>query len=219
MTKTKPLLIIFDIDGTLLDTTDYIYQAFEHSLRTNQAKIHNRKILAKQVGKRLDDSYGILAPGQDIEPFISEHRYFQTKNIHLVKAYPSVAHALELLSKTSVKLAVFTSRMSYVNESLEAGGINPGLFTYIVDGTMVKHGKPNPEGVSLILEKLHMPAEDSVFVGDAAVDIQTGNNAGVGTTVAVSYGFGTKKDMDKVGPDYTIEALDQLPAILGFGVK
>ena len=79
--------VLFDVDGTLLDTHEYIYQAFEHSLNKHH-KLLTRKEIKKIMGKPLEECYKILTELDDVTELADSHREFQTVNYHLSKPFP-----------------------------------------------------------------------------------------------------------------------------------
>lgn len=207
MSKIKA--VIFDVDGTLVDTSDFIFEAYEHSL-AKHATPRNRRDIASQIGKKLEDCYAFLAPNGDHERLIETHRIFQEENIGLVKAFEYCVAILRTLQSQGLRLALYTSRTKHVEESLETVGIDPNLFEVILNGAMVKKGKPDPEGVEIILEKMQLQPGEVAMVGDAAVDILLGKNAGLAQTVGITHGFGTRGELEAAKPDGIIDSLQEL---------
>ena len=82
-------------------------------------------------------------------------------------------------------------------------------FQEIIGGDSLKTKKPNPEGLILILKKLHVSPDKTVLVGDSPVDIETGRRAGVQTCV-VNYGLGFPEEIAAADPDCSINCLSEL---------
>jgi len=205
--------VIFDVDGTLVDTSDYITHAYQHALEQHGLPYRTREEIASQIGKKLEDCYAFLAPGAQHELLIATHRAFQAENISLVKPFNYTEQLLEGLSSRGIHKALFTSRKN-VGPSLEVAGVNPEEFDIIIDGAMVTKGKPDPEGLYTILNYLDKRASSVMMVGDAAVDILAGKNAGVATTVGVTHGFGTREELESAIPDHIIDSLGFLLPII-----
>lgn len=212
-TNSKIRAVIFDVDGTLVDTSDFIFEAYEHAL-AKHASPRTRKDIASQIGKRLEDCYAFLAPDDDHEQLMETHRIFQEENIGLVKAFEFCEAMLKTLQSQGLRLALYTSRTKHVEASLETAGIDPNLFEVILNGAMVSKGKPDPEGVHVILEKLELKPKEAVMVGDAAVDILLGKNAGLAQTIGITHGFGTREEIESAKPDVIIDSLQALPSAI-----
>lgn len=203
--------VIFDVDGTLVDTSNWIMSAYEHALSHHKLPARSREEIASQVGKRLEDCYAFLAPGAEHEALIDVHRAFQTDNIGLIKPFEHCNDILEELHGLGKKLALFISRRR-VLPSLEQAGIDVKLFDEVIDAIMVERGKPDPEGIELILGKLGLAAGSAVMVSDAAVDIIAGKAANGASTIGITHGFGTRIELESAQADYILGSLDALPA-------
>ncbi len=215
MAKTDITLVIFDVDGTLLDTSEFIYQAYEHTLKEHGVPLQNRAVVGSIIGRKLEDCYAFLAPDTATDVLSATHRAFQDKNTTLVRPFEYCDEMLEALKKAGKKLAICTSRSRNIEESLAAGGIDPALFDYIVSAGMVQKAKPDPEGIMLAMQKLEVNPEYAVFVGDADVDMLAGRAAGVAITVGVTHGFGTRQALEAAEADHIIDAFEQLLPICG----
>ena len=82
--------ILFDIDGTLLDTTEFILQAFEHTLKKHGYEIPARTEIKKRVGGSLKHTYESFAPGGDFDMLHKSHSTFQKSNPHLAQLFPEI---------------------------------------------------------------------------------------------------------------------------------
>src|SRR6185436_17672113 len=97
--------LLFDIDGTLLDTTEFIMQAFEHTLKSHDHKVHDRSLIDKHMGKTLAEIYIILTNSQkDIDKRKETHIDFQCSNFGLVKPFLNTLKTLEALKQKGYKL-------------------------------------------------------------------------------------------------------------------
>lgn len=204
--------LIFDLDGTLLDTTEYVYQAFEHAFKRHFEPVPREKIRAV-IGKPLDECIRILTGREDLIPECRrEHKAFQKTHPRLSKLYPHVRETLQKLHDRQLNLAVLTSRSrDTVLETMTQEGI-VSLFPHILAIEDVTHHKPHPEGIVTILELFNVTREETLMVGDSSVDIDAGKSAGVGT-VGAAYGFHGNR-IAKSKPDHVIESFHELLAIL-----
>lgn len=204
--------VLFDLDGTLIDTTEFIFQAYEHSLSTHGFEVIKREKLSPHIGRGLHVIYSEIAPGGDVEALIKTHINFQDERMHLVKSFPDIAEVLKKIKALGIKIGIVTSRLKNTPGALERGGLDAKLFDVIITADDVKNLKPNPEGVLKALNKLKVKASEAILVGDAQVDIQMGKNAKV-KTVGVTFGFGGK-GIKKSKPDFVIDNIEELLSIL-----
>jgi pyrophosphatase PpaX len=204
--------VLFDIDGTLLNTKELIYQAFEHSLKTHGHKVVNRNVMSGSIGKSLEDCYLDFAPNGDIKLLSKTHNEFQLKNPDLAVPFPETLKSLETLKGLDFKMAGITNRWkSSGSLSVKLTGIDKYLKFVLFRDDVKKH-KPDPEPVFKALEKLKCKPENAVMVGDSEVDILCGRNAGV-KTVGVTFGFIGEK-IRNFEPDFLVDNLSELPEIL-----
>lgn len=202
--------VLFDIDGTLLDTHEYIYQAFEYSLGRHHKPIP-RKILQTIMGKPLEECYRILTKLENVSDLAGSHQSFQVSNPHLVKPFPNTISTLEHLKEKGFLIAAVTTRAgSTVKQTLEETEIIHYL-NYIVAFEDVTNPKPDPEGIKKALTYFELKPEEAMMVGDSDVDILAGQNAGV-TSVGVTYGFHGKV-LEKLNPDYLIDDIKEVISI------
>src|SRR5438552_8997129 len=101
--------VLFDLDGTLLDTFDFIYGAFEHAFTRHGVKALDREKIAGYMGGPLEQVYAEMAPGFDALLLTEAHRTFQSENIELVALFPHTIEVLEELKRRNLKLAAITT--------------------------------------------------------------------------------------------------------------
>lgn len=210
---------LLDVDGTLLDTREYLMQAFEHTIATHGYEVPSREGIARFIGRSLRDCYEGLLPGVPFGPLKNTHAAFQETAMELVTSYDNARDSLELLRNNGWQLGVFSSRYGNLIPTLDQAGL-AHMFDVIIDGKQVTRHKPDPEGIFLALGRLSATPEQTVMIGDAPVDIQAGKAAEVGMTIAITHGFGTREDLLAVGPDFLVDSLAEIPPILlGTSVK
>jgi pyrophosphatase PpaX len=214
MNFSAPLqAVLFDVDGTLLDTTEFIYQGFEHALRTHGYPARSRADFARVMGWTLSAGYLELAPGCDDALLCRTHRAFQTRNLHLARPYPDAAAVLGALRDAGLRLAAITTRSRYTStDTLVLAGLAEYLDP-VLSFEDVANIKPHPEPLLLALDRLGVPPESALMVGDTDADILAGRAAGV-RTVGVTYGF-HGSGVAAHTPDLVIDALLELLPICG----
>ena len=206
--------VVFDVDGTLLDTREFIVAAFEHSLRGNGHVVPTRqRIVEVATGRSLDECYPLLAPNGDIIAMKDMHREFQMKRFDLVTAYTGLHDVLTVLRERGLLLGVCSIRGPMTRPMLEHVQALTH-FDAAVDSSDVKKHKPHPEGVLKVLTLLNVKPEDSVMVGDTTSDIEAGKAAGCAKTIAITHGLGTRESLEKSGADHIVTSLpDILPLV------
>ncbi|MBI4733283.1 MAG: HAD-IA family hydrolase, partial [Rubrobacteridae bacterium] len=192
--------VLFDVDGTLLDTTEFIFQAFEHSLNKHGYSPRSRNEFSRLIGKPLNYNYSVLAPGSDIDLLSKTHREFQLGHIDLARTYPYTTETLKTLRSENLKIAAVTTRSrASTIETLKSCDILK-LIDYVVALEDVVNVKPDPEPVLKALSYLDINPENAVMTGDSDADVFAGKNAGT-KTIGVTYGFHGIRIADSK-PDY-----------------
>ena len=203
--------VFFDIDGTLLNTHEYIYQSFEFALAKHHKPIL-RKELQKIMGKPLDECYRILTKMQKIDELSASHRQFQHKNPHLVIPFPNTISTLEKLKEKGLLIAAISTRArDTVDQTLEETQIMHYI-NYILGFDDVIEPKPSPEGIQKALTYFGLKPQDAIMVGDSPVDVLAGKNAKT-QTVGVTYGFHGEK-IAEAKPDYVVDDIKEILTIL-----
>lgn len=207
--KTKAIL--FDIDGTIVDTHDFVFDALQYTLDKHNLKVTEAQ-LAKVVGKQLDEFYKTLFPQKDHRPFAKSHRDFQSKYFHSVNIFPGVKEVLRILKIKGILIGAVSNRSrDSLIKSLKIEKID-NFFDAVVAADDVKNPKPHKDHPEKALEILGVEKELAIMVGDTENDILAGKNAGI-KTVGVSYGW-IGEDIKKYKPDFVIYSMSELLEVL-----
>lgn len=200
--------ILFDVDGTLLDSTDFIYSAFEYAFDTHGIARLSREEMRLDIGCPLDEVYSLMVPGCDTHVLTESHRRFQERNLNLIQLFSDTIPVLEELKGRSFKLGAVTTRSRRTSvRSLEVHDIAK-YFDIVVSAEDVSNLKPHPEPVEKALSRIKVEPIHAMMVGDTAADILAGKNAGT-KTVAALYGFGGES-LRALKPDYAIQRLSEI---------
>lgn len=207
--------VIFDVDGMLLDTREFIFQAFEAVLAQHGHELPDRVVMARQIGRSLQDCYLAFAPNGDIQAMCLSHDAFQKnpERIKLIAALPGVPEMLCALQDAGLRMGVFSSRKLSLMPSLVHAGISE-FFEVSVQGDEVTHHKPHPEGLFKALAALEVKPERAAMVGDAAVDILAGKTADVALTIGITHGFGTRAELEASKPDFIVDTPAEITKII-----
>ncbi|HJP41053.1 MAG TPA: HAD-IA family hydrolase [Dehalococcoidia bacterium] len=205
----KLAALLLDIDGTLLDTREFILSAFEHTISLLGGVAPSREEIAQEVGRPLEDIYReILGSGRE-SPAVAAHRDFQSTNLALVAAFPGAATALASVRERGIRLAGVTSRSERTAiPSLELAGL-AAYFQTVVAAEDTVALKPDPAPLRLALERMGVGPQAALMVGDTSHDILAGRVLGM-RTLAATYGF-QGKNVLAAQPDGVLNSISELP--------
>jgi pyrophosphatase PpaX len=214
---TEQPAILFDLDGTLIDTTSLILSCFEHSWRTVAAWSHDRETLIATFGMPLREAITLLAADRDcsldgdqVERLLSEYRSFNLANHDgMIRSFPGATQALAELKARGYLIGVVTSK----GRELGRRGLELCSLDCLLDVAVfledTDHHKPRPEPVLKALERLNARPNLAVYVGDSRHDLIAGRAAGV-RTVAAMWGPGARETLDQQHPDFSAESISDL---------
>lgn len=204
--------ILFDIDGTLLNTKELVYQAYEYTFQLHNLSAIPRDELGKMIGKPLENIYKHFAPSYDTSSLCEIHRTFQINNLYLSVPFPNTKDTLNKIKEAGIKIAAITSRSQRTSiRTLELASIKDKIDVVISGEDGGKH-KPDPESLLRALKQLGVKPEKAAMVGDTDVDILAGKNAKT-KTIGVTYGFHGKRIV-KSNPDYVIDDIAEIIPII-----
>jgi pyrophosphatase PpaX len=205
--------VLFDLDGTLINTNNLILQSFKYAFRKGlDLEVEDSEII-KLFGEPLTQAlkkYG----EENLEGLIGFFREFnEKKHDELAVEYKGVEEALRELRAGGVKIAVVTSkRRPMALRSMQLIKIVDYMDVIITPEDTEKH-KPDGAPALKACELLKIRPEEAIMVGDSIYDILCGKNAGCSTAV-VSYSEFSREELLRYTPDYIIDSLTALPKIL-----
>jgi pyrophosphatase PpaX len=179
--------VLFDLDGTLVDSGAIILASFKHAARTVLARdVEEEQIAALVGGSNLHDQMRVLSPGH-VDELVRVYREHNRPLHEELQAFDGVEELMETLSGQGRKLGIVTAKgrqtvdLAFAVLSLER------YFDAVVTADMTERHKPDPDPVLKALELLQSSPAEVAFVGDSPYDVAAGRAAGV-FTVAVSWG-------------------------------
>ncbi|MFD1361651.1 pyrophosphatase PpaX [Lentibacillus salinarum] len=205
--------ILFDLDGTLIDTNELIIDSFRHTFNAYGKEL-SREEAIQFIGPPLRDTFLQFAPEQ-VDAMIETYRgYNQQHHDDYVVAFPYVAETLEKLRKRDIQLGVVTTKMRRtVGMGLKVTGLDH-FFDTVVTLDDVTHAKPHPEPVMNAMTAFGAKADATLMVGDNSHDIEAGQNAGV-KTAAVAWSLKGREKMLTYQPTYLLDDMRDLLQIAG----
>jgi phosphoglycolate phosphatase len=219
--------IVFDSDGTLLDTRQLILQGYKKVLGShNLEHLADESYIIKRLGKPVKETYQQLLAGQDIgldpEELAREHDRTQDELVELIKPYTGLAELLNHWKSMGIKLCLFTSGSKYhVERNFKNAGIdNPSsIFDEIMTADDQIARKPHPDTIIELLKRVNIPAHYSMVVGDHMYDAIGGHHAKVRLTVGVLHGFGEAEELLSSGADVLVKDLFSLNTLIGISYE
>ena len=209
-------LVIFDLDGTLLDTMEDITNGVNHALTACGCRTISidtcRTLVGHGIKNLLRDA---LPEGMKTEDMLSQmcEHFYPYYNAHMsdfTRPYPGVTEALKNLADAGIEMAIASNKFQAGTEELVGKFFGNIDFVKILgqrDGFPIK---PDAGVVFEAMEEVEGISPDEVlYCGDSDVDMQTGINAGV-KTLAVTWGFRTKEQLEKFHPWKMIDKTSQI---------
>jgi pyrophosphatase PpaX len=206
---------LFDFDGTLVDTTDLIYQSMRHAAGEVLGREVSREVLMANVGQPLPRQMELLS-AEHAEALLNSYRLHNEENHDaLIKEFPGVEEALTRLRWAGVQVAVVTSKRRFsVDMALKSfPGLGEVVDQWVTMEDTNEH-KPRPEPLHKGLELLgNVPREEATYVGDSPFDVAAAKAARV-KSIAVSWGAFSEETLLAAGPDHLVPDLDAAVDVL-----
>lgn len=208
--------VLFDLDGTIVNTNELIISSFQHVLSKHEKQPLTREQIIPHMGTTLGHQLQTLTGVEDIAQMELDYRAYNA--IHhdtLVKEFPHVNEVIAALHERGIKLGVVTTKIRPSTlKALETFGLLQYMDT-IVTINDVEHPKPHPEPVLTALDRLKSDPQRTLMVGDSAADIQSANAAGV-SSAAVAWSLKGVDVLQKYDPDYILNDMTDLYDVLGW---
>lgn len=195
--------ILFDLDGTLIDTNQLIIDSFKHTYKTHLNKDIEEKEILQYFGEPLITTLRRYSPENAQELYDTYINYNESIHDDNVSLCCNIKECLEQLKELGCVMAVVTSKRSKMaHQGLELFDILKYFSEVITVDDTTEH-KPHPAPVLKALEKLGAAPEDAIMVGDSIFDIQCAHNAGV-KAVQVTWGAALEH-LEQEPPDYLVD--------------
>lgn len=211
-------LVMYDLDGTLIDTASEIALAVNATLRQYQFNVVTENQVKKWIGHGTDslmqqawpDARDVAAA--DTWKYIMQAFMQHYKNVvgTISKPYPTAIETLIKLKELGIKQAIVTNKEQPYTSKILAQHNMQSFFDVVVAGNSLPFKKPNPAVIEYCLDVLGESKQNSLFVGDSEIDVITAKKAGV-TCWAVPYGYNAGCDIVTAKPNKMIDSLDEVP--------
>ncbi len=207
---------LFDLDGTLIDTTELIMSSFRHTMQTHLERVPPEAEWRAGFGTPLRPQLARYAEGNvELDALVVTYREYQWANHdRLVSTFPGVTEVLVELADRGAQLGVVTSKnRTGALHGLRHCGLDE-FFEVLVSADDVAKHKPDPTPVVAALVRLGASSEDAVFIGDSPFDCMAGRAAGVSTAAAL-WGAFDRDILEPQAPDHWLECPEQVLHLAG----
>lgn len=200
--------VIFDLDGTLLDTLDDLCAAVNHALRAHGLPERATQEIRSFLGNGIRRLMQLSAPeNMNEEDFENVFRTFRTYYVaHCMdntRPYPGIMPLLEALKARGVKMAIVSNKVHTAVQELNRRFFDLYMTTAVGESATVRR-KPNPDALLRALQEMGSLRERALYVGDSEVDIETARNAGI-PCVTVLWGFRDRDFLIRSGAEICID--------------
>ncbi|CDQ39043.1 pyrophosphatase PpaX [Virgibacillus salexigens] len=205
--------ILFDLDGTLIDTNELIIASFIHTFHFYNLDFSREEIIEFN-GPPLVDTFKKINPIQADAMVQTYREHNLQEHDNYVIAFPNVVETVSQLKDKGIQLAIVTTKMrKSVNKGLVLTGLD-SFFSTVITIDDVNHPKPDAEPVLKAMRTLQANPETTLMVGDNSHDIESGKNAGV-QTAGVAWSFKGKQRLMEYEPTYMLEDIRDLLVLTG----
>lgn len=205
--------ILFDLDGTLIDTNELIIDSFLYTFKQFGYNVTREQCIGFN-GPSLEETFKRFNSGQ-VEAMLQTYRAYNSQHHDdLVKPFPKVKATIEYLTNKGIKVGIVSTKMRIsIERGLKVAHLE-NLFQTIVALDDVKHAKPHPEPVLKGMNALAGIPTTTLMIGDNYHDIEAGHRAGV-KTAGVAWSYKGSAFLQKYNPTYMLKQMDDLLNIVG----
>ncbi len=205
--------IIFDLDGTLLNTLEDLMDSVNYALERQGFPLRHLEEIRSFVGNGIRLLVERAVPQEIVGTdtfevcFKDFNDYYKVHMEDKTAPYDGINEMLKNIKKAGFKTAIVTNKVDYAAQEL-CNRLFPEI-DLVVGSVDDRPNKPAPDGVFYALDKLNSKVENTVFVGDADTDILTAKNAGL-PSIGVLWGFRDREIIEKEGAGYIVETVSDL---------
>jgi phosphoglycolate phosphatase len=216
MLNPRPTALIFDLDGTLADTLADLAACGNLVLSAHGFPTHPqdayRYFVGDGVSALIQRATGLPADAEQIPELCAAYkRIYQERQFDQVRLYDGIPEALDALRKANWRLAVLSNKPDVFTQTMVARLFPEGTFEYIRGHVEGFPHKPDPAGAGWIADRMGLPPEAFLYLGDTATDMQTATSAGM-YALGAAWGFRDEAELSAHGARTILYAPSELPA-------
>jgi len=214
----KKELIIFDLDGTLINSIPDLTDSLNYTAAKFDKRGFTETDITKMVGagvtKLIERAFEINKGEKPFEEVFGVFLdYYNSHHSHLSYLYDGVEDELSRLNKSGKKLAVLSNKLDRFTKQIVKDFEIEKYFSLVLGATNELKTKPSGEAINFITSNLGVSKEMAVMVGDSQPDIMAARDAGI-HCIAVTYGYRPEKMLRDLNPDFLINRIGQLKEII-----
>lgn len=214
--KIKIDLLIFDLDGTLMNSIPDLTAAINYTSKKYSLRVFSEAEVQAMVGggirKLIEDAYGEKRDTSIYQQYYDCFMYYYSKN-HSCNSH-LFEESLEVLNHfQDKKMAILSNKFDHFTKQMAKDYNIDKFFDVVLGATENIKKKPSSEPINYILEKTGIQKEFAMMIGDSEQDILTAKNSGIKST-AVTYGYRSKEQLAQLKPDYICNNLMELNKII-----
>ncbi len=205
--------VLFDLDGTLLDTNELIISSFLYTLGQHYPGKYNREHILPHMGKILSEQMALFDP-DNIDVLVETYRRYNVKmHDEMVQDFPYVREVVQKLAENGMQMGIVTSKQIETTlMGLKKYDLQQYMQALVCYGDTVEH-KPHPAPVLLAMEKLQADPATTLMVGDSTFDIDAAHAAGI-AAAGVRWSLKPEEILLASNPEYMLDDMRDLLAIV-----
>ena len=209
--------VIFDLDGTLLNTLGDLRAATNHALEVRGLPPHSMEEIRQFIGNGIRllicRAMPEGTPEAEIDAALDDFKAYYAAHIHnRTVPYDGIPQLLTALKKRGIQVAVLSNKINSASQQL-IEYFFPGKTDVVFGEHVGVPRKPDPTSCRMVMQQLGVQPEQVLYVGDSGTDMQTAKNAGL-YAVGVTWGFRSKEVLLKYGADVLVHRPEQILQIL-----
>jgi len=215
VTHRPPIALLFDLDGTLVDTVELILASARHAFAEHPGRRPTDADWIAGIGKPLRVQIEELAGRpEEVEALVARYReYFWAHHDRMTRPFPGAVQVVAGLKAAGHPVGIVTAKwVEPAWRSLRLTGLAPHVDAVVGADSLPEH-KPDPAPVRLLLRQLSRPPGEALLVGDSPHDIAAGRAAGVPTAAAL-WGASPRQVLLGAGPDHLLGAIGEVPGLV-----
>ena len=206
--------VLWDMDGTVLDTLEDLWAAVNVSLRHFSLPEASLDAVRSGLGNGAAHLIACVTPAERRQEVLAFYKPWYDAHCNEKTApYPDILPLMETLRAGGVRQAIISNKPDPAVQEL-ARVYFPGLLDFCVGESESVRRKPNPDAVLRAVEQMGLPLADCVYIGDTEVDLATAKNAGM-ACIAVSWGFRSREQLIRAGAERIAASAGELALMLG----
>ena len=201
--------LIFDLDGTLVDSIELILQSARHAYIGYPGRVPSDAEWRAGIGRPLVTMFREFGADEpEVERLVARYREYQVANHdRLVRAYDGIIPFIQAMHAAGHPMALATSKSDWMaKRALDHVGLSEAI-PVIVGAESCNNHKPHPEPVERALALVGATPDNAVFIGDSPHDIESGRAAGV-HTIGVTWGAFSREEMERAGADVVVHDVE-----------